>query len=126
MSGFFEYLMSKIKILIAISVLVLSMLACNALIPPQPTNTPQPTFTSQPAMPTALIPLTEDEVPRVSVEDAKAAFDSGSAIIVDVRSAQAFQSSHIPGAINIQLGEFETNPTELDLPKDQWIITYCT
>jgi len=118
--------MSKIKIRIAISVLVLSMLACNALIPPQPTNTPQPTFTSQPAMPTAGIPLTEDEVPRVSVEDAKAAFDSGSAIIVDVRSAQAFQSSHIPGAINIQLGEFETNPTELDLPKDQWIITYCT
>ena len=123
---FYIYPMSKTKIPIAISILVLSVLACNALVPPQPMNTPQPTLTLQPAIPTVSVPLTENEVPRVTVEDAKAAFDSGSAIIVDVRSVQAFEASHIPGAINIQLGVFETNPTELDHAKDHWIITYCT
>jgi rhodanese-related sulfurtransferase len=60
------------------------------------------------------------------VQEAKAALDRGAAIIVDVRSAEAFDVSHIAGAINIQLGEIETDPTGLNLAKDQWIITYCT
>ena len=62
----------------------------------------------------------------MSVQDAKAALDSGEAIIVDVRSAAAYETSHVPGAIHIELGEFETNPAGLSLDKDQWIITYCT
>lgn len=62
----------------------------------------------------------------MSVEDAKAALDSGEVIIVDVRSDAAYQASRVAGAINIQLGEFETNPAGIDLEKDQWIITYCT
>lgn len=100
------------------------MLACNALIP---TPTPfEPLPTSPHTTQTSDIPLTEDQVKRVAVEDAKTAFDNGTAIFVDVRSEQAFAQSHIPGAINIQLGEFETNPTELDIPTDHWIITYCT
>lgn len=65
-------------------------------------------------------------MPRVTVEETKAALESGAAIIVDVRSAEGYEASHIPGAINIQLGEFETNPTDLKLDKEQWIITYCT
>jgi rhodanese-related sulfurtransferase len=72
------------------------------------------------------LPLTEREVPRVTVEEAKAALDSGAAAMVDVRSTEAFAVSHIAEAFNIQLGEIETNPTGPDLPKDQWIITYCT
>lgn len=96
------------------------MLACNGLVP-----TPIP-FEVLPNPPSNDIPLSENEVRRVTIEDAKTAFDKGSAIFVDVRSENAFAASHIPGAINIQLGEFETNPTELSLPKDHWIITYCT
>jgi 3-mercaptopyruvate sulfurtransferase SseA len=72
------------------------------------------------------LPESEAAVPRVSVEEAKAALESGAAVIVDVRSAGAYEASHVPGAINIQLGEFETNPTGLNLDKEQWIITYCT
>lgn len=111
--------MTKTKLIFVLSILVLTLLACNALAPTSVPFEPLPTTPED-------IPLNEDEVTRVSLEDAKAAFDSGSAVIVDVRSAQAFEASHIPGAINIQLGEFETNPTELGLPKNQWIITYCT
>ena len=54
------------------------------------------------------------------------AWASGAAIIVDVRSPDAFALSHIEGAVNVSLGDIETHPTSLDLPKDQWIITYCT
>lgn len=98
--------------------LVLLLSACSTQPTPPPTLAPTPTLTP--------LPLTERDVPRVTVEEAKAAVDRGAAILVDVRSADAFEVSHISGALNIQLGEFETNPTGLDLPKDQWIITYCT
>jgi predicted sulfurtransferase len=76
--------------------------------------------------PKAVIPQTEQEVPRVKVEDAKSAFDKGEAIIVDVRSAQAYAAGHAAGAISIPLAEFENNIDGLSLDKDQWIITYCT
>jgi rhodanese-related sulfurtransferase len=72
------------------------------------------------------LPLNEASVPRVEVEVAKAAIDTGAAVVVDVRGQQAYDTSHIPGAINIQLGEFETNIAGIKLDKDQWIITYCT
>ena len=100
---------------IFLTMLILLASACSA----QPTQLPlTPTSAS--------LPISERDVPRVTVEEAKAALENGTAIIVDVRSAEAFAVSHVAGAINIQLGEFESNPTGLSLPKDQWIITYCT
>lgn len=78
-------------------------------------------------VPTPASPLGEvpyPEIPRVSLPDAKAAFDARSAIFVDVRSADAYQGGHIAGAVNIPLEELEIRLGELD-PK-QWIITYCT
>lgn len=80
-----------------------------------------------PAAPTPVAVFEEEtypEIPRVPLDGAKAAFDSASAIIVDVRSAEAYQASHIAVAINIPLAELESRTAELD-PK-QWIITYCT
>jgi 3-mercaptopyruvate sulfurtransferase SseA len=72
------------------------------------------------------VPQTEADVPRVKVEEAKSAFDSGKAIIVDVRSAEAYAEGHAAGAISIPLTEFENNIENLSLDKDQWIIPYCT
>jgi hypothetical protein len=77
--------------------------------------------------PTAEIAPTEDthpEIQRASLEEAKAAFDSKSALFLDVRTAGAYQGSHISGAVNIPLGELDARTGELD--KAQWIITYCT
>ena len=71
-------------------------------------------------------PLSEEtypEIPCVTLLDAKAAFDSVSAIFVDVRTAQAYQDRHIAGSINIPLSELELRLSELD--PNQWIITYC-
>ncbi len=64
------------------------------------------------------------EIQRVSIEEAKAALDSGSAVFVDVRSVEAYQASHISGAVNIPSEELEARLGELD--KAKWIITYCT
>jgi len=78
------------------------------------------------ASPAPQIPQTEDAVPRVTVEEAKSALDSGKAILVDVRSAESYAAGHAAGAISIPLANFENNIEDLSLDKDQWIITYCT
>ena len=64
------------------------------------------------------------EVERVSVQDAKAAYDAGTAIFVDVRGDNLYNTGHIPGAISIAENDMESRFAELD-PSD-WIITYCT
>jgi len=128
-----DILDKKTNLLLFVTVLSLAAFACNFVLPqteptPVSTQTLVATEIMEPGstQPSRSLPLTEAEVPRVSVEEAKAALDSGAALIVDVRSAEAYEASHIPGAINIPLGEFETNPTDLKLDKEQWIITYCT
>jgi hypothetical protein len=117
----------KIHILLAFAVLMLTALACTALLP-LPNSDGEPTQILEPGItqPQGGIPQTEDAVPRVTVEQAKAAVDAGAAVIVDVRSQEAYETSHIAGALFIPLEDFENNITSLDLGKEQWIITYCT
>jgi Rhodanese-like domain len=67
-------------------------------------------------------PLTE--IKRVSLPDAKAAFDNSSAVFVDVRDAQSYASEHLKGALSIPLADIPARIGELD--KNAWIITYCT
>jgi len=67
---------------------------------------------------------TYPEIERVSLEDAKAAFDAGTAVFVDVRGDQAYAAAHIAGSISLPLVETESRLDELD--PNQWIITYCT
>jgi 3-mercaptopyruvate sulfurtransferase SseA len=111
-----------------ILILLLVTLACNAALPQtaptiQAISTPPQT---QPQQGQTNLPLTEADVPRVSAEEAKLAFDKGKAVIVDVRSAEAFAAGHAAGAISIPLDQFENNIENVPLKKDQWIIPYCT
>lgn len=64
------------------------------------------------------------QVARVDLSTAKAAFDSGEAVFVDVRDQAYYENGHIPGGRSIPLGQFEERLNELD-PTD-WIILYCT
>jgi 3-mercaptopyruvate sulfurtransferase SseA len=73
----------------------------------------------------AALPQTEEDVPRVSVEEAKAAFESGQALIVDVRGVDYYAASHIAGALSIPLSRIEDDPADVSLDKTKWIITYC-
>ncbi len=119
--------MLKIKITLASFLIILTIVGCSAFAltaEPAPTYIVEPEF--PPQTPQSDVPLTEDGVPRVSLEETRVALAAGAAIVVDVRSPNAYALGHIPGAVNIPLGAIETNPTGLDLDKDQWIITYCT
>lgn len=64
------------------------------------------------------------EIARVSIEEANTALASGSAVILDVRAAEAFAGQRIAGAVNIPTAELETRLNELD--PNAWIIPYCT
>lgn len=63
-------------------------------------------------------------VNRVGVDEAKAAYDKQSAIFLDVRDAESFTASHIPGSLNIPTNQLKDRLQEV--PSGQWIITYCT
>ncbi len=67
---------------------------------------------------------TPEEVIRLSLEEARAAYNDGEALFIDVRSASSYASSHIPGALSIPLAELDKRMGDLD--PEQWIITYCT
>jgi hypothetical protein len=112
--------------LLVFSILLLA--ACNASLPQ--TQTAEPT---QPVISTlelsqgqVNLPKTEADVPRVAVKDAKSAIDSGTAIVVDVRTTDAFAKQHVTGALSIPLADIEANPSAVKLDKNKWIITYCT
>ena len=55
--------------------------------------------------------------------DARKLVEAG-ARLVDVRSQEEFDSSHLPGAINIPVSELDRRLGELG-PKDQPIVVYC-
>ena len=121
--------------LFVISLLLFTLSACS-FTKPQTESTdlaypnqayPNQAYPNQtPTQEQANLPLTEADVPRITVEEAKAAVDSGKAIIVDVRNTESFAENHIAGAISIPLTNIENNPADSSFDKNQWIITYCT
>lgn len=64
----------------------------------------------------------EDGVQRITIEDAKAAFDSGKAVIIDVRGTESYKNKHIKGSLDFAdvLNNYDK------LPKDKLIIAYCS
>jgi hypothetical protein len=69
-------------------------------------------------------PGSGSQVQRVTLDEAKAAHDHGSAVFLDVRDASSYGAGHIPGAISMPLSELPSRYKELN-PK-AWIIPYCT
>jgi hypothetical protein len=67
-------------------------------------------------------PASVEQVVRVSLDDAKAAFDASSAVFVDVRASSSYEASHIPGAVSIPLNDLPPRIGELD--PASWIIPY--
>ena len=62
--------------------------------------------------------------PRIEPEDLLAHFKAGDVTIIDVRDADAFVASHIPGALHIPLARIDGEVSYL--PKGKPIVTYCT
>lgn len=66
----------------------------------------------------------DDEVPKITLADAKKEYDAGTAVIVDVRDEGSFKLEHIKGALHITT---ETLAADMNkLPKGKKIIAYCS
>jgi hypothetical protein len=84
---------------------------------PRVTNVP-PAAAAQPSA------ATVESARRIGVDEALQRVATGKAIIVDVRAAEAYRENHIVGAINIPYDQLKTRAGEL--PKDKYLVTYCT
>jgi Rhodanese-like domain len=68
---------------------------------------------------------TDAEVPRISLEDAKKAFDAGTAFIIDARGDMQWDQEHIAGSMS----SGKIGPIEQDypnIPRGKKIIVYCS
>jgi rhodanese-related sulfurtransferase len=66
----------------------------------------------------------QEEARRIPAAEAQKALAQGTAVLVDVRAAEAYQAEHAKGALSIPLAEVAARAGEL--PKDKLVITYCT
>jgi 3-mercaptopyruvate sulfurtransferase SseA len=81
-----------------------------------------PAVVNTPAVVESDIPY--PEVVRVSVEEAEARLDAGTAVLLDVRPREDYETLHAAGAVSIPLAELPGRAGEL--PQDAEILTYCT
>ena len=70
------------------------------------------------------IAATQEDAPRISLDDAKKAYDDGTAFFIDSRPADSYKIEHIKGAVNITVDTIKDKIK--DLPKNKTIIAYCT
>lgn len=66
----------------------------------------------------------DSDVARITLEDAKKAFDTGNAVFVDTRDSSSYNFSRIKGAVFLPMSEFATGWQKL--PKGKKIIAYCS
>lgn len=64
------------------------------------------------------------DAPRISLADAKKAYDDGDAVIVDVRDVNAYKQERVKGSVNITVQDIDANIDKL--PKGKKIIAYCS
>jgi 3-mercaptopyruvate sulfurtransferase SseA len=100
---------------------LLAVAAAPAFAAPQ-----APNMTPQAAAPAEKAPAaaTQETARRIPVAEARQALAKGKAVLVDVRSKEAYEGSHAQGAISIPLADIGSRAGEL--PKNKLIITYCT
>jgi hypothetical protein len=67
---------------------------------------------------------TQETARRISAAEARQALATGKAVLVDVRSKEAYDASHAQGALSVPLSDLESRAGEL--PKNKLVITYCT
>lgn len=74
------------------------------------------------AQPLATVAIPYPEVPRITLEETQERLDLGQAILVDVRSRDAYDRAHAAGALSIPEPEIESRLSEL--PTDELLVLY--
>ena len=92
-----------------------SLLAAQEKAPPTPAPAAPPAAAAAPAA----------AADRISLEDLKKLMQANKVLVVDVRSADAYKTSHIPGSISAPLTEIDKHFPELKSAKKP-IVTYCS
>ena len=83
------------------------------------------TATPPPASPTPNeTPMPADDAPRITLEEAKKAYDEGKAFVIDARAEDAYKTEHIKGAVNIRHDNLDAMLKQI--PRDKTIIVYCS
>ncbi len=118
-------IVGSILIITVGTLLILSAVPAGTPATPAP-SVPRtaPQASAPQAAPTAPAELPYPEIVRVNLGDSKAAYELKQAVYLDVRDADSFANSHIPGAVSIPLNDLEARIKELD--PQAWILTYCT
>ena len=101
---------------------LLAVAAVPAFAAPQDPK-PVPSLTPPAAAPAAP-PATQETARRISAAEARQALAAGKAVLVDVRSKEAFDARHAQGALSVPLSDLGSRAGEL--PKNKLVITYCT
>lgn len=81
---------------------------------------------AEPAPPPAATPAPAAmaDAPRIDQAELKALVDANNVTLLDVRDADAYLASHIPGSLQIPLSRVEGEVSYL--PKEKPIVAYCT
>lgn len=74
--------------------------------------------------PTVASDIPYPKIARITLDDARSAYDNKSALFIDVRSTDSFDQKHIPGAVNLPLDQLESQVPKLD--PNVLLIPYCT
>ncbi len=68
----------------------------------------------------------KEDIPKIHLEEAKVLFESGKALFIDTRGKFEYNQSHIPGAVEISVGEAASKiPQMADILKDKVLVPYC-
>ena len=78
--------------------------------------------TGAPSGQTASTP--SDGVQRITTAELRDALEKGTAVVVDVRSAESYKMGHIKGSLSIPESEIVSRKAEL--PRDKTIVLYCS
>ena len=120
-------IIGSILIITVGTLLILSAIPAGSPAAPAPQTVPQaaiPPAAAPQSAPTTPAEVPYPEIVRISLGDAKAAYELKQATYLDVRDADSYASGHIPGALSIPLNDLETRLKELD--PNAWLLTYCT
>ena len=107
----------------AIILAALAFVACNSR---DGSGTParRSSSGSTSSAPAPMTSTPSDGVRRMTTAELRDALEKGTALVVDVRSAESYRMAHIKGAISIPETEIISRKDEL--PRDKTIVFYCS
>jgi rhodanese-related sulfurtransferase len=66
-------------------------------------------------------------VPRLTLADFRSLHAAGDTLVIDVRQPTSFESGHIPGAVNVPLGDVAARAAEIKAAANgRRVVTYCS